>query len=158
MAHKTMVDGVAYEITGGKTLVNGTGYAIKSGKTLVGGTAYEVGFGKPIPIITITGDDADGYSYTSVTINGITYTSRRYDGTTVSVEVEAGTVISCSAFCPSAATSATLTSTYISVNGTKVKTATGIPSDISYDYVVTGNANIRLRSREKYSNIAITEE
>lgn len=45
MAHKTMIDGVAYEISGGKTLVNGTAYNIDHGKTLVGGTAYEVGFG-----------------------------------------------------------------------------------------------------------------
>ena len=46
MSHKTMIDGVAYEIIGGKTLVNGTAYRIKNGKTLVGGTAYEVGFSK----------------------------------------------------------------------------------------------------------------
>lgn len=44
MAHKTMIDGAAYEISGGKTLVDGTAYSIKAGKTLVGGTAYEVGF------------------------------------------------------------------------------------------------------------------
>lgn len=44
MAHKTLIGGTAYEISGGKTLVNGTAYSIKNGKTLVGGTAYEVGF------------------------------------------------------------------------------------------------------------------
>lgn len=48
MAHKTLVNGTAYEITGGKTLVDGTAYSIKNGKTLVGGTAYEVGFVTPI--------------------------------------------------------------------------------------------------------------
>ena len=45
MAHKTMVDGTSYEITGGKTLVDGTAYSIKSGKTLVDGTAYGIEFG-----------------------------------------------------------------------------------------------------------------
>ena len=45
MAHKTLINGTAYEISGGRTLVNGTGYSIDKGKTLVGGTAYEVGFG-----------------------------------------------------------------------------------------------------------------
>ena len=104
--------------------------------------------------ITITGDDADGYGYADVTINGITYGSRKYDSTTVSVEVEAGTVIKCSAYCPASGTTG---STYISVNGTKVKTATATGSSISYDYVVTGNTTIRLRSREKYSNVVITE-
>lgn len=44
MAHKTLVGGTAYEISGGKTLVDGTAYSIKNGKTLVDGTAYEVGF------------------------------------------------------------------------------------------------------------------
>ena len=44
MSHKTMIDGVAYEISGGKTLVNGTAYKIDKGKTLVGGTAYTISF------------------------------------------------------------------------------------------------------------------
>lgn len=55
MAHKTLIGGTAYEITGGKTLVNGTAYSIKSGKTLVDGTAYEVGFGPSIFSFTING-------------------------------------------------------------------------------------------------------
>lgn len=44
MAHKTLVGGTSYEISGGKTLVDGTAYSISGGKTLVGGTAYEIGF------------------------------------------------------------------------------------------------------------------
>ena len=48
MAHKTMVGGTAYEISGGKALVDGTTYGIKGGKTLVGGTAYEIGFSKAV--------------------------------------------------------------------------------------------------------------
>lgn len=48
MAHKTLVNGTSYEISGGKTLVNGTAYSISGGKTLVGGTAYKIGFGTPI--------------------------------------------------------------------------------------------------------------
>lgn len=51
MAHKTLVNGTAYEISGGKTLVNGTAYSIDKGKTLVGGTAYEVGFTPPFTAI-----------------------------------------------------------------------------------------------------------
>ena len=44
MAHKTLVGGTAYEISGGKTLVGGTAYEISGGKTLVGGTGYELSF------------------------------------------------------------------------------------------------------------------
>lgn len=53
MAHKPLIDGTAYEISGGKTLVNGTAYSIKNGKTLVGGTAYEVGFGGFKPLLEL---------------------------------------------------------------------------------------------------------
>lgn len=44
MAHKTLIGGTAYEISGGKTLVGGTAYNISNGKTLVGGTAYTINF------------------------------------------------------------------------------------------------------------------
>lgn len=45
MAHKTLVNGTAYNITGGKSMVSGTTYSIKGGKTLVGGTGYNISFG-----------------------------------------------------------------------------------------------------------------
>lgn len=44
MAHKTLVDGTAYNIKGGKCLVDGTGYSIKKGRTLIDGTGYDVNF------------------------------------------------------------------------------------------------------------------
>lgn len=44
MAHKTLINGTAYDIKGGKTLIDGTAYSVNGGKTLVNGTAYEVGF------------------------------------------------------------------------------------------------------------------
>ena len=52
--HKTLIDGTAYKITGGRDLVGGTGYGIKSGKTIIGGTAYDIPFSKGIPLNTIT--------------------------------------------------------------------------------------------------------
>lgn len=51
MAHKTLIGGTAYEISGGKTLVGGTAYSIAGGKTLVGGTVYEVGFGSKLNVV-----------------------------------------------------------------------------------------------------------
>lgn len=47
MAHKTLIGGTAYEISGGKTLVNGTAYKIDKGRTLVSGTGYDISFGLP---------------------------------------------------------------------------------------------------------------
>lgn len=45
MAHKTLLGGTSYDISGGKTLVNGTSYSIAGGKTLIGGAAYDISFG-----------------------------------------------------------------------------------------------------------------
>lgn len=42
MAHKTLIDGTSYEISGGKTLVGGTEYEIPGGRTLIGGTGYAI--------------------------------------------------------------------------------------------------------------------
>lgn len=51
MAHKTLVSGTSYDITGGKTLVNGTAYSIKGGKTLVGGTSYDISFAQGVYLV-----------------------------------------------------------------------------------------------------------
>lgn len=53
MAHKTLVNGTAYDVKGGKALVNGTGYDVKNGKTLVNGTGYTIKFGTPISELAI---------------------------------------------------------------------------------------------------------
>lgn len=44
MAHKTLISGTAYSVTGGRELIGGTGYGCKAGKTLIGGTAYDISF------------------------------------------------------------------------------------------------------------------
>ena len=54
MAHKTLISGTAYSVTGGRDLIGGTGYGCKAGKTLIGGTAFTVPFSKGIPLNTIT--------------------------------------------------------------------------------------------------------
>lgn len=54
MAHKTLISGTAYSVTGGRELIGGTGYGCKDGKTIIGGTAFTVPFSKGIPLSTIT--------------------------------------------------------------------------------------------------------
>lgn len=54
MAHKTLISGTAYSVTGGRELIGGTGYGCKAGKTIIGGTAFTVPFSKGIPLNTIT--------------------------------------------------------------------------------------------------------
>lgn len=43
-AHKTLINGTAYTVKGGKCLVNGTSYDIKKGRTLINGTGYDITF------------------------------------------------------------------------------------------------------------------
>lgn len=43
-AHKTLVNGTAYTVQGGKCLVNGTVHNILKGRTLIGGTGYDITF------------------------------------------------------------------------------------------------------------------
>ena len=54
MAHKTLISGTAYSVTGGRELIGGTGYDCKDGKTIIGGTEFTVPFSKGIPLSTIT--------------------------------------------------------------------------------------------------------
>ena len=54
MAHKTLIFGTAYSVSGGRELIGGTGCGCKAGKTLIGGTAFDVPFAKGIPLSTIT--------------------------------------------------------------------------------------------------------
>ena len=42
--HKTLINGTAYTVKGGKCLVNGTVYNILKGRTLIGGTGYDINF------------------------------------------------------------------------------------------------------------------
>lgn len=148
MAHKTLVNATAYEISGGRTLVNGTGYSIDKGKTLVGGTAYEVGFGVPCTV-TILAYGISPVGNANVTIDGQTYSAK---GVTVSLDqknptviteviVPSGTVMSCSALVPSGTTA----SWGVSVNGTTVASQSTYGTPAVYDYVVNGNVRVVLR-------------
>ena len=74
MSHKTLVNGTAYEVKGGKCLVNGTVYDIKKGRTLIGGTGYDITFGPPpMPVkgdlITMNLDGTER-QYRVLSVNG----------------------------------------------------------------------------------------
>lgn len=43
-AHKTLINGTAYEVKGGKCMVNGTVYNVLKGRTLIDGTGYDINF------------------------------------------------------------------------------------------------------------------
>lgn len=48
-AHKTLINGTAYIVQGGKCMVNGTVYNILKGRTLIDGTGYDVALPTPMP-------------------------------------------------------------------------------------------------------------
>ena len=53
MAHKTLISGTAYSVTGGRDLIGGTGYAKKKGRVLVNGAGYDIPFSSGIPLSTV---------------------------------------------------------------------------------------------------------
>lgn len=63
MAHKTKIDGTAYNVVGGTTLINGTGYNIAQGNTVIDGTGFIVPFQKKIQRLAFKGYRYDnGYT------------------------------------------------------------------------------------------------
>ena len=55
MSHKSLINGTAYTVKGGKCLVNGTVYSIKKSRTLIGGTGYDITFPEPL-VMPVKGD------------------------------------------------------------------------------------------------------
>lgn len=83
-AHKTLVNGTAYEVKGGKCLVNGTVYSVKKGRTLIGGTGYDIKFQNGYT--WILNENADLYSLQSVNqLKNVNFTSNgeRFIGVSV---------------------------------------------------------------------------
>ena len=68
MAHKTLMSGTPYSMTGGTDLIAGTSYQIWGGRTLVNGTAYEIKFKPSEYTITMTGSGG------KITYNGVEQT------------------------------------------------------------------------------------
>lgn len=75
MAHKTLINGTAYDISGGKAMVSGTGYDIASGRTLVGGTGYEIPFGGKLIPVNVKGGIASQATFGLCRYNGEIYTN-----------------------------------------------------------------------------------
>ncbi len=158
MSHKTMIDGVAYEISGGKTLIGGTAFSIKNGKTLVGGTAYEVGF---VEMVTVTMQHTfytDIWRKTApyVVIDGVKY--RTFDGDVdyfktgvEEVEIEVGTEITLHIV-------GSTSTKEIVINGSVVAEADRTTT-LEYPFVVQKNTSIVFTVDANYKvTITVTEE
>lgn len=127
MAHKTLISGTAYSVTGGRELIGGTGYGCKGGKTLIGGTAFTIPFGPKQCTIIITGS---GEGYSAVEIAGTYYQ------TATTLVLEAGTVIKMHTISFSGEGP-------ITVDGKTVATASP-GKDAEYEMEVAGNMQIAL--------------
>lgn len=128
MAHKTLISGTAYSVTGGRELIGGTGYDCKAGKTLIGGTAYEIKFKPSEYTITLTGSGGK-ITYNGVEQNG-TFTVTAGDSVTIKARAE------------DYVNSSQVTAT-ISLNGKVVATKTnGVIAEVTYIYTPSANATI----------------
>ena len=122
MAQKTMIDGTAYGISGGKSMVDGTVYSIAKGRTMVDGTGYDIPFGSSTIVVNITGSGSSMFCY--VKINDVSY----YQAT--SLEIERGTTISLTA----RGTSTGATRSKIYLNGKLVASASSSNPAATYDF------------------------
>lgn len=144
MAHKTLISGTAYEVTGGKCLVGGTGYSIQKGRTLVNGTGYDVEFSSAIAVtITGTGDSISCY----VEINGTKYTKAYNE-----IEVEAGDIIT---FTVGSVWAHPAT---LKINGTTMISVDNNGSPAQYNWTVpsVSAVNIALDVPNGYGTITVT--
>ncbi len=133
-AHKTLINGTAYTVQGGKCMVGGTVYNILKGRTLIGGTGYDILFGSNKIKVTIT---APKTGYASVTIDGVRYSSA------AELEVEPGTAIKCEV-----KGSATNVKRYIYRNGELVSSGNAysmtaekdVSIELTYTTTISGSA------------------
>lgn len=88
MAHKTMIGGMAYGVTGGKTMTGGTAYGISGGRTMAGGTLYDVPFSSGLTL-TLAGSGGSGTCY--IKIDGKKY----YSSASSPLKVAPGTEVYC---------------------------------------------------------------
>jgi len=137
MAHKTLVGGTAYEVSGGKTLVDGTGYEIAKGRTLVGGTGYDIPFTKSYLVRITGGWDIQAGSTCYVMIGGVTY------NTDQELWVEEGTSIV--VYCGGTERLGSGNIRVISTdNGAQSVATATYPSKASYDYTKLFNAETEI--------------
>lgn len=137
MAHKTLIGGTAYEISGGKTLVNGTAYSIDKGKTLVGGTAYEVGFAE---MVTVRVKGLGTVCKANTTINGEQFIFALNADELLTVPVGSTIVFT--------NTSMGNGTVYVTdKNG--VQTSTSLSRLGTYSYTVIGNTNIERTGKQQ---------
>lgn len=73
MAHKTLVNGTSYDVSGGKTLVSGTSYSVQGGKVLVNGTVYDISFAPPECALFNGGEEADYDNFKSAVYRWVNY-------------------------------------------------------------------------------------
>lgn len=146
MAHKTLIGGTSYEITGGQTLVGGTGYNIKKGQTLIFGTGYDIEFAKPT---LIEYRSIPNVEWGKLTHNGTVY--KVESNTLKSFEAGIGDIVN--VFCWSGGTGIGDYGSEIYLNGVSV--AKGSNSNCSYDYTVVSSATIEFNynSGKAWANI-----
>ena len=134
-----------------KTLVNGTAYEISGGKTLVGGTAYEVGFGLPKAKVTFILPEGSAHSY--IAIDGTEYKSSPNETT---IEVPIGTVVECFVYSTGIGYPSK-----VFVNGELVFSEDVSKTWLTYEYTVNGDVYIMCsyssESYRTYGTIKITE-
>lgn len=132
MAHKTLISGTAYSVTGGRELIGGTGYGCKAGKTLIGGTAFDVPFGQTEYVLTIRGGSAQrAGAY-------VTYGGQKYGSGTLRIPVGDSVRVSVGS------SNGNVGGTWVKLSGAGTLSGGGISgNERNYTYIPAANATIQ---------------
>ena len=80
MAHRVLINGTGYNVTGGRELINGTSYGKKKGRVLVNGTGYDIPFLIPV---TIVGGKSSAAPGTPQSLGYAEYNGAKYTDETI---------------------------------------------------------------------------
>lgn len=84
MTHRTLIDGTAYEINGGRVLISGVGYDIKKGRAFIDGVGYDISFAAPaseLPVGASVYMNIDGVRTEFLVVHQGRINSDKYDDT-----------------------------------------------------------------------------
>lgn len=165
MAHRTLIGGTGYDISGGRDLIGGTGYGKKKGRVLVNGTGYDVPFSSGFVLTMERASDSYGKQdpYSGIGYSGKIRNGVEYNGESVAftnggvVTVAAGDSVTIYVGGAEDTLAVTIYAPAVYLNGVYQRlTYINPPAGMStiykdYKYVYTPNGNATLKYTKKYT-------
>lgn len=149
MAHRVLINGTGYSISGGRELINGTSYSKKKGRVLVNGTGYDIPFLIPV---TIVGGKSSASAGSGQGLGYAEYNGAKYTDETIYMQLGEQVRIRLRASMNMLYSKLVLTVYGETIAGTKVDTYTK-----EYYLTVTKASKIEFADKGTYFTATVTE-